>query len=242
MDQAEQKTDHHQRVPPTRMLGVVTKYWLPGTVKTRLAASIGFSAATAIHQHFTQHLITTLAGAADRQAVFVAPDQCCAPMRVLVGRDWEVCPQGDGNLGDRMVRAFRNLLPVESDRLHASAVLVGADLPTLSPADVADAFRLLADHDMVLGPADDGGYYLIGLRGPWREVYEGLFDAIPWSTEEVFSITFHRAAEMGLSCGLLSKREDIDTFDALSRLLLSESLDGELRQAIQMLLPPTIDR
>jgi rSAM/selenodomain-associated transferase 2 len=123
-------------------------------------------------------------------------------MRDCFGEDFSYCPQGPEDLGCRMARAFQ-------DAFHAGVryvVLVGTDCPEITPSLVSDAFDRLVDNDLVLGPATDGGYYLIGLRSETPT----LFDAMPWGTEEVFRETMRRAEGLALATSVLKPLADVD--------------------------------
>ena len=91
-------------------------------------------------------------------------------------------------------------------------------MPTLDAATVDQTSTLLVDHDLVLGPAADGGYYLIALRGHWNERIAAIFEDVPWSQPEVFAITIARAAQLGLKVARLPQAEDVDTVVELIRL------------------------
>jgi glycosyltransferase A (GT-A) superfamily protein (DUF2064 family) len=126
--------------------------------------------------------------------------------------------QADGSLGNRMEQWFDAVL--RAPRQPASrAILIGADCPTLSLAQIQEAHDQLAKHDMVLGPATDGGYYLIGVSAPWTVArFHSIFDEVPWSTDQVLRVTLQRIAAAGLSCYQLKEQEDIDTAAELNRL------------------------
>jgi len=126
--------------------------------------------------------------------------------------------QADGSLGNRMERWF-NAVFQDPRRPAERAILIGADCPTLSRAQIDEAHHRLDTHDVVIGPATDGGYYLIGISAPWTiERFHAIFDDVPWSTDQVFRITQERIAAAGLSCHQLQEREDIDTLAELKRL------------------------
>lgn len=126
--------------------------------------------------------------------------------------------QGEGSLGNRMERWFDTVLG-DPRQATSRAILIGADCPTLSVAMLDEAQHRLATHDVVLGPAADGGYYLIGISTPWNAGrFHTIFDEIPWSTDQVFRITRERLVDAGISCYQLQEREDIDTMAELNRL------------------------
>lgn len=153
----------------------------PGRVKTRLARDIGNVTAAWWMRHQTARLLRRVSGD-PRWRVFLAvtPD--------AEGRATRCWPsglpriaQGSGDLGARMARVFRTLPP-------GPAVIVGADIPELGAAHVAAAFRALGGHDAVLGPAADGGYWLVGLKRP-RAQPPGLFACVRWSGEHALADT-----------------------------------------------------
>jgi len=219
---------------------MLAKYWLPGQVKTRLACDVGDQAAALIHRQFTIHLAGQLSLAADFRYVFVSPDQECSKMQAAVGESWVAVPQGNGDLGMRMSRAFKHMFASGKTSAPSQVVLIGADLPTITSVDLDLAFAELDENEVVLGPAADGGYYLIGLRGPWRSDFQRLFDAMPWSTSDLLFRTKQVIDDLGFRCGYLGIREDIDTVDCLHRLLRSDETDQALRASIRALLDPAI--
>ncbi|NUN47263.1 MAG: TIGR04282 family arsenosugar biosynthesis glycosyltransferase [Candidatus Brocadiae bacterium] len=178
-----------------------------GRVKTRLAAEIGAEAALGAYRDCLRAVAAQAARIAPRGSlrglfVFGTPDGCVNDMAAWFPRWSAFMDQGDGDLGERMGRAFRRCSP---------AVLIGTDSPDLPDAHVEQAFRDLESHDVVLGPAEDGGYVLIGLR----EQRPDLFRDIPWSTPAVLETTLKRAA--GLRVSLLPPWYDIDTRADLER-------------------------
>jgi glycosyltransferase A (GT-A) superfamily protein (DUF2064 family) len=126
--------------------------------------------------------------------------------------------QGEGDLGERLFKGIADLLAAG----HAGAILINSDSPTLPPAILQAAVDAVADGDrLVLSPAIDGGYTLIGLAAAHRR----LFEDIPWSTETVFALTLERAREIRLPVVILDPWYDID--DATSYAMLEAELDGQ---------------
>jgi uncharacterized protein len=140
-----------------------------------------------------------------------APD-FAAPGGVAVRR------QLGAGLGERLVSAFGQLLADSADR----AVVIGADCPDLEPAAIRRAFAALEQHDLVIGPAHDGGYYLIGLSRP----APALFDQVSWGTDRVCAQTLERADRGGLAVATLEILGDIDTPEDLVRFVARRSVSS----------------
>jgi uncharacterized protein len=151
-----------------------------------------------------------------RRVVCYTPADSEAEVRSLVGGDVPLMPQRGTDLGARMRHAFEDLFAARA----AAVVLIGSDLPSLESSVIEEAHRLLRErHDIVvLGPATDGGYYLIGATRPPL----ALFDGIAWGGADVLDRTERRARDAGLRTQRLAVHEDIDTPAALERLLKQE--------------------
>lgn len=209
-------------------LGVMAKYWARGSVKTRLGATIGMDRAAQLHRTFCRHLAIKLADSAEHRSFVITPSDRETDFANLLPPRWRIEHQCDGDLGLRMSHWFRS----QSGR---DSVLIGADCPTLSEATVSEAVGLLENHDVVLGPAADGGYYLIALRGPWRREYAELFRQIPWSGADVFAMTCRRAEQSGLELATLSVMEDVDTEVELERLVATLRASSSDRWSTELL-------
>jgi hypothetical protein len=159
--------------------------------------------------------------------VFYTPDEAAAEMAGIAGGRFTLAPQRGDDLGQRMRSAFEELL---FERGYASAMLVGSDIPMLTVTHMAAARDALqARAGLVLGPAEDGGYYLIGMR----RLETRLFDAIEWGTARVLSETVRTADRLGLAVVLLDRTYDIDTIEDLRRL------DRDLASASPGVAPQT---
>lgn len=147
--------------------------------------------------------------------VFVAfePAEALAEFRSLTGGSAELLPQRGQTLGDRMSNVFADLF----GRGYSSVVLVGSDLPTLPSVYIEGAFNRLRNrrNSIVVGPAADGGYYLMGLCRLWPQ----LFDSIPWSTPHVLRATLEAADKAQLAVSMVPKWYDVDEIDDLRRAL-----------------------
>jgi rSAM/selenodomain-associated transferase 1 len=179
-----------------------------GFAKTRLARGIGPRRALSLYRAFARDQLEWLAGfpCAERQIQFTPRSgrKACLALLPPGGRGaFRAVPQAGGDLGRRLRAAFAAAFRGGARRV----VAVGTDAPLLSPGILARAFRCLARKDLVLGPARDGGYYLIGLG---RHVPR-LFRSIPWSSGKVLAATLARAREAGLAAAILPALGDIDS-------------------------------
>ena len=174
----------------------------PGAVKTRLAEALGADAACAAYRRLVEALVANLAPLPKAELCFT-PVDAAAQIKPWLRPGWTACPQVGGDLGERLHAAFHEHF--ETDALHV--VIIGSDCPDVTARDIEDAWLALEGHDVVLGPALDGGYWLIGLRAP----QPALFAGIPWSTDRVFGETICRAREAGLRVAILRELADVDT-------------------------------
>ncbi len=192
------------KYPNARLL-LFTKAPEPGKVKTRLAAFLGRNAAADLYENLV-HDCLEMSMSADLCPIEI----WCSPStehdffqhcreRYHTGLQ----QQGPGDIGQRMSHAIRSALQ------HAEhAVLIGADCPALNADDLEMAFnKLQQGTDVVLGPAEDGGYYLIGMSS----YHPRLFENIPWSTHKVLAATEMHLRGQGLSWHLLPVHRDVDT-------------------------------
>jgi len=186
----------------------MARYPEPGRVKTRLARVLGAAAAAELYRAFVLDLADRLVGLP--YPVTWAIDPPAAPFATLVPGA-RCRAQGEGDLGARMARSFA----VEFAAGPGPVAIIGADAPHL-PADALTetAVALGREADVVLGPAEDGGYYLIGLARPTP----ALFTGIPWSTSAVLAATVASAEAAGLRTHLLPRSFDVDEPGDIARL------------------------
>lgn len=177
-------------------------------MKTRLIGALTPVQAAAIHQAFLDDLLDRLReGSFDLRLAWALDPDDPVPDGPFPG-----LRQEGEDLGERL---YRTLAAAGSEAAFVAAL--GSDHPTLPLAVVQDAFARLEDGaDVVLGPAEDGGYYLIALRA--AAVAPRLFEGIAWSTDRVFPVTVERCRELGLRLELLPRASDVDTPDDLRRL------------------------
>jgi len=199
--------------PPRDRLVVLAKAPIYGYVKTRLAAVLGPDAALAIYRRLAARVFIEVAAAADHgldTEARVSPDASAADARAWVPPRIRVRVQGSGDLGERLRRAFDEAFAEGAERV----VVIGTDCPGFTRRHAADALAGLAHADLVLGPATDGGYWLLGARGATPDVFEG----VPWSTPGVLQATRDRAQAAGLRVFELETLADVDTVEDLERL------------------------
>ena len=181
----------------------------PGFVKTRLAASIGDEAACAAYRQMVKTILPKLTPLPHLEFRFT-PDNAEVEISGWVRDGWTARPQGSGDLGERMQRAFAEA--------NGPAIIIGSDCPDIGMADISDAAASLINHDVVVGPATDGGYWLIGLGAPCP----ALFVGISWSTGDVSKETLAKAEAAGLSVHLLRELADVDTVEDWEKFLLPQ--------------------
>jgi hypothetical protein len=193
-----------------RCFGIFAKYWEPGKVKTRLASGVGADRASQIYRAFVATVSARFAGIADQQTVCYWPADRRQEFAELCGTDWMLIPQASGDLGQRMSLFFEEAFSRGANRV----VLIGSDSPTIPREFVERAFTLLEEHDVVLGPTDDGGYYLVGAR----KRTPAIFEEVSWSTPSVWEQTIARLQAFGLTYAQLPQWYDVDEAADLERL------------------------
>jgi rSAM/selenodomain-associated transferase 1 len=201
-------------------IGVFCKTPTPGFSKTRLSPPLRPDECAAISACFIRDLTATIAEVArDDSAVGYAvytPIGTEARLRSLLPSGFRLLPQCDGDFGTRLATATRELL-----QTHAGAIMVNADSPTLPASILSAAVSATRDSDaVVLSPAFDGGYTLIG----GSRYHARLYEDIPWSTAQVFPRTVERASEIGVPVVTVPGWYDID--DAQSLAMLEAELAG----------------
>jgi len=180
-----------------------------GKVKTRLAASLGGALAARLYACFLKDAARAALKSGAGVFIFHTPPGGGPGLRRLLGKGFACLPQAGGNLGARMREAFELVFGAGCEK----AVVIGSDIPDLGAAEIRRAFAALDGAPAVIGPARDGGYYLLGFR---RETFQpGVFKNIGWSGPRVFSDTLARFAEEGRRPARLKGRRDIDTLEDL---------------------------
>ena len=192
------------------VLGMFAKHWMPGQVKSRLAATIGEHLAAQLYFAFLRTLIGRLDHAGDRRIVVFAPAEAATAFAKHSGKRWQLQPQAEGDLGHRMAGFFDCAFAAGAKRV----VLIGSDSPLLSAELIARAFEQLKHQRVVLGPAGDGGYYLVGAAGETPPIFAG----IPWSTSDVLDCTLQHLDKARWNYSVLPTGYDVDELADLQRL------------------------
>ncbi len=177
----------------------------PGNTKTRMIPALGPEGAADLQRQMTRRTLATV----DRAAASIECESeirhtggTSEQMAEVFGSSRPYIPQGEGDLGQRLQRAFTDAF---TNGMHR-AVCIGSDCPSISHDLLGEALRRLADHDLVIGPATDGGYYLIGMNQP----HPDLFVGIDWGTQSVLAQTLARAESLGLRVYPLAELPDVD--------------------------------
>lgn len=199
------------------VLGLFAKYWTPGEVKTRIAAKTGPALAARLAHRLLESVAEEFHAVADQRWLLYSPPEKRGLFAQLPqAASWTLSPQASGDLGERLRDFFRAAFAAGANRV----VAIGSDCPAMSAAVCKEAFQQLKLNDAVIGPATDGGYYLIGLSQPEL----GVFENIAWSTSAAREQTLQRAASAGLTCHQLQSLTDLDEVESLPQI------EAELQQ------------
>lgn len=190
---------------------IFARYPEPGKVKTRLAATIGNEQAAALYKEWAEKIFfeSKQAKNVSHRYLFYADPGDYKKVYAWSDDGFLLQAQNGTELGDRIKAAFRKTF---DDKMH-KAIIIGTDAPDLTGDMIDNAIRRLDTHDIVIGPADDGGYYLLGMN----RYYPDVFEDIPWSTGEVFDATVRKIKRNGLRHYELPVLSDIDTIEDLNR-------------------------
>ncbi|HEU0051682.1 MAG TPA: TIGR04282 family arsenosugar biosynthesis glycosyltransferase [Longimicrobium sp.] len=195
------------REPISRAILVFVRAPVIGRVKTRLAAELGPAAALRVYRRLAEHAVAealALAGEGVEVRVHFTPSDAREEVEAWLGDGPVYLAQAPSpELGERMRTAFGDAFAAGHDRV----LIIGSDLPEVSRDALGRALRLLDAHEAVIGPAADGGYWLLGLRAP----VPGVFEGIAWSTDEVFARTMERLRAAGIEPARMEALRDVDT-------------------------------
>ena len=186
-----------------------------GKVKTRLCKDLPIPTVTRLYKAFVKDVLhIALSVKCDKRFIYYVGNGDSIPFLRQLSQKFILKRQMGKDLGERMHRAFVYCQKNSFDKI----IIIGTDCVTLTKQDIEKAFKKLETHDCVLGPSEDGGYYLIALKLPHFHLFQG----VDWSTSLVLDQTLQKARKLNKKAFLLGKREDIDTVIHLKKL--SESM------------------
>jgi rSAM/selenodomain-associated transferase 1 len=211
---------------PHAALVIFAKAPIPGEVKTRLCPPLTPDEAATLHGSFVLDMLERSKTAVAKLKLPLDRYLACMPSSTLVffkimeeRQGVNLLDQVGDDLGRRMQHTFETMFAKQYQRVF----IVGTDVPSLPLNHYAQALTLLETNDLVLGPALDGGYYLIGLK----QMVPDLFVGIPWSTDRVLEMTQEKATTLGLKTALLPPWRDVDTIEDLRALIETSALDAK---------------
>ena len=184
---------------------IFTRFPVPGETKTRLIPDLGADGAARVQREMTEHAVRIAQQYCDEYGadLEIRYDGSSRPdMAAWLGEGIRYAPQGSGDLGCRMKRAATEAISHGA----TNVIIIGVDIPDMHVDLLRRAFRNLEKNNIVIGPATDGGYYLIGFSAQVSDVFE----CIEWGTDRVFEQTIDTITGSGLSLGLLEVLDDID--------------------------------
>lgn len=204
------------------ILIIFIKYPEAGQVKTRLAKTIGKEQAAYFCRLSVEAVLKRTEDENYQTLVFFTPEEKKGRIKEWLGEGLELYPQQGKDLGERLASAFQEVF----QRGAKHAVLIGTDSPLINSEMIRGAFRRLKEKESVLGPASDGGYYLLGLNS----FHEELFQGVEWGSNRVWQQTLNIFKKTGIKYSLLAEHFDIDEMEDLQMLknIFAERTSPEL--------------
>lgn len=191
---------------------IMAKYPQPGSTKTRLCPPLSFEQAARLYEAMLRDTISLVGSLpAVDLALAITPVDAGPYFQSITPTGARLLPVSGADIGECLEAAFDQLF----DLGYSKVMALNADGPSLPAQTLDRAAALLDDHDLVLGPGEDGGYYLVGLK----RCQPQLFNDIPWSTGQVFTQTLYRARQLNLDIALLDPWFDVDYYGDLVRLV-----------------------
>jgi rSAM/selenodomain-associated transferase 1 len=192
---------------------VFTRFPEPGNTKTRLISALGPDGAAALQRQMTEAAVATAVEYITKTGSELEIRYEGGSLSLIknwLGQDLSFCEQGPGDLGEKIARAFAEAFAANSRKV----LIIGSDCPDISLDILAEAFKALVDHDLVVGPASDGGYYLVGLSAP----RPALFRNRPWGERGLLAETIAEARQAAMAIHLLKELSDVDRPEDLDDL------------------------
>ena len=186
-----------------------TRTPVAGEVKTRLSPCLSSAERAQLQAAFIKDIVNVSLSSGFKLYVYHAPTKDISLLTECLPNGLQTAPQTGESMGERMFNAFSEVL-----KKHTKCILVGSDIPRLKTEFITAAFAKLSDHDMVIGPADDGGYYLLGLKKAER----ALFSLECYGSDNVLHLTLEAAKSLGLSSAAMETCSDVDVEEDLRKL------------------------
>lgn len=202
-------------MPKENALAIMLKAPRPGTVKTRLVPPLTHLEACELYECFIRDTFRTSSNIDAALYAFYTPKDAFREIERLFPGGITAIAQEDGGLGERIFGCFKELFGMGYKKI----VVIGSDSPDIPGEHIEDAFRQLSHSELVLGPAKDGGYYLVAMS----RLTEEPFLEIPWSTDKVLEATLDRASRAQIPFRLIAPWHDMDTVGDLRALKDSKS-------------------
>ncbi len=198
------------------IIGIMAKYPEEGLVKTRLVPTLTYSQAAGLYEAILLDTIVTIVKLSSRfkKVFFHYPENKETYFNDISGPDWLVLTQSGKDLGQRLGNAFLGFKDSKSPM-----IIIGSDSPALPGQYLTDSAALLQDNDIVLGPTEDGGFYLIAIKDISRSFIEDLFKNIRWSTSYALSDIVKNIKIVNKKFALGGKWYDIDTAQDIEKIL-----------------------
>ena len=206
------------------------KYPQIGKVKTRLTANVGEKKAYDIYQLLLKRSWNTIKQSNFSVSIVYSPAGYGSEMKEQFGEKTEYYVQLGRDIGLRMANAFQRVFSSGADH----AILVGSDLPELDVETLNTAFTKLINHEVVIGLAGDGGYYLIGFQR--KHFSKKIFEDIKWSSEQVYSQTTKKIRDLNLSVYILPERNDLDTYEDVLSFLNENKEVSEFKDSLTQII------
>lgn len=198
-----------------KALILMTRVPIPGRTKTRLMKVLSGEECANLHKCFLLDLFNVFEYIKDDIDIFLTytPEKSFKLMEDFIPDYIQCFPQWGKDLGEKMFNAFQYLF----NKGYSEIILMGADIPSIQPYDIRVSFMALGNNDIVLGPTVDGGYYLIGIHRPHKDLFQ---NKVKWGNKSVLEGTIDIANGLGLKTKLVSKLRDIDTKEDLFNFIM----------------------
>ncbi len=203
---------------------IFIKYPDPGNVKTRLQPDLTSEDAASLYRAIVEDIVSRFKNPLDYDLyLFYSPGKAGLEFEKWLGSSFKYVAQQGRDLGEKMYNAF----VWASEQSYEQSVLIGSDLPTIESELIDETFDKLENSDVVLGPAVDGGYYLIGMKKPNKQIFENIH----WGNDVVYSATFKNASRQKLAVTKMKMLRDLDTMTDVLRLwnFLKLSDNGQIK-------------